>query len=84
MTRTEDIPRVFKEAFHIASTGRPGPVIVDVPKDLQNNKIVPPDYVKTATTASKHGPDYGFLWWLNTTGKWQGAPTSAFDASCTR
>src|SRR5687767_4017690 len=33
--RTEDIPRVMKEAFYIASTGRPGPVIVDVPKDLQ-------------------------------------------------
>src|SRR5438132_1833654 len=33
--RTEDLPRVFKEAFHVARTGRPGPVIVDVPKDLQ-------------------------------------------------
>src|SRR5207244_8221604 len=32
--RTEDITRVMKEAFHIASTGRPGPVIVDVPKDV--------------------------------------------------
>src|SRR5437870_1086518 len=40
VTRAEDIPRVFKEAFHIAGTGRPGPVIVDVPKDLQNNKVV--------------------------------------------
>ena len=30
VTRTEDIARVFKEAFHIASTGRPGPVLVDV------------------------------------------------------
>jgi acetolactate synthase-1/2/3 large subunit len=43
LTRTEDIPRVFKEAFHIAGTGRPGPVIVDVPKDVQNRTIVP-DY----------------------------------------
>jgi acetolactate synthase-1/2/3 large subunit len=41
VTRTEDITRVFKEAFHIARTGRPGPVIVDVPKDVQNKKIVP-------------------------------------------
>lgn len=30
-----DIPRVIAEAFHIASTGRPGPVLVDVPKDIQ-------------------------------------------------
>ena len=32
--RAEDIPRVMKEAFHLASTGRPGPVLVDVPKDI--------------------------------------------------
>lgn len=31
-----DIPRVVKEAFHIASTGRPGPVLIDIPKDVQN------------------------------------------------
>jgi acetolactate synthase-1/2/3 large subunit len=41
--RTEDITRVLKEAFYIASTGRPGPVIIDVPKDVQNRVIVP-DY----------------------------------------
>src|SRR5256884_7537096 len=41
--RTEDLPRVFKEAFYVASSGRPGPVIVDVPKDVQMTKIVP-DY----------------------------------------
>jgi acetolactate synthase-1/2/3 large subunit len=44
VTRTEDIPRVLKEAFHIASTGRPGPVIVDVPKDVQTRCIPAPDY----------------------------------------
>ncbi len=45
--RTEDLARVIKEAFHIASTGRPGPVLVDIPKDVQQNKIVPeyPDSV---------------------------------------
>ncbi len=31
----DDLPRVMAEAFHIASTGRPGPVLVDVPKDVQ-------------------------------------------------
>ena len=30
-----DIPRIFKEAFHIASTGRRGPVLIDVPVDVQ-------------------------------------------------
>lgn len=29
-----DLPRIVKEAFHIASTGRPGPVLVDIPKDI--------------------------------------------------
>jgi acetolactate synthase-1/2/3 large subunit len=40
VTRTEDLARVMKEAFHVASTGRPGPVLVDVPKDVQMRKIV--------------------------------------------
>lgn len=43
LQRTEDIPRVVKEAFYIARSGRPGPVIIDVPKDVQLRKIVP-DY----------------------------------------
>ncbi|BBM00689.1 acetolactate synthase 3 large subunit [Microbulbifer sp. GL-2] len=32
----EDIPEIIKKAFYIASTGRPGPVVVDVPKDVTN------------------------------------------------
>ncbi len=35
----EDIPRIFKEAFHIANTGRKGPVLIDVPIDVQNRPI---------------------------------------------
>ena len=34
-----DIPRIMKEAFHIASTGRKGPVLIDVPIDIQNKQI---------------------------------------------
>ena len=34
-----DIPRVFKEAFHIAQTGRPGPVLIDVPVDVQKQTL---------------------------------------------
>ena len=48
----EDIPRIFKEAFHIASTGRKGPVLIDVPIDIQNaqiNKFKYPESVSLRT-----------------------------------
>ncbi len=35
----EDIPKVFKEAFHVASTGRKGPVLIDVPIDVQQAPV---------------------------------------------
>ena len=38
----DDIPRVFKEAFYIASTGRKGPVLIDVPMDVQTRKLRKP------------------------------------------
>ena len=38
-----DLPRIFKEAFHIATTGRPGPVLIDVPVDMQTAEV--PDFV---------------------------------------
>ena len=36
VTDAQDLPRVIAEAFHVATTGRPGPVLVDVPKDVSN------------------------------------------------
>ncbi len=39
--RTEDITRIMNEAFHVATTGRPGPIIIDVPKDVQLKSVVP-------------------------------------------
>ncbi|CAG7626832.1 Acetolactate synthase large subunit [Paenibacillus solanacearum] len=43
----KDLPRMIKEAFHIASTGRKGPVLIDIPKDVSNTKeaFVYPDKV---------------------------------------
>ena len=37
--KASDIPRIFREAFHIASTGRRGPVLIDIPFDVQNQEI---------------------------------------------
>ena len=38
-----DFPRIIKEAFHIASTGRPGPVVVDIPKNIATGVFEQPD-----------------------------------------
>ncbi|KAH7864979.1 hypothetical protein Vadar_000719 [Vaccinium darrowii] len=37
----EDIPRIVREAFFLACSGRPGPVLIDVPKDIQQKMVVP-------------------------------------------
>ncbi|HSH82264.1 MAG TPA: biosynthetic-type acetolactate synthase large subunit [Herpetosiphonaceae bacterium] len=46
VTDIEDLPRVFKEAFHIARSGRPGPVLIDVAKDAQTSRAKPDWNVK--------------------------------------
>ncbi|MGB3414889.1 MAG: acetolactate synthase large subunit [Microbacteriaceae bacterium] len=40
VTKAEDIPATLAAAYHIATTGRPGPVLVDITKDAQQNKMV--------------------------------------------
>ncbi len=42
----QDLPRIMKEAFHICQTGRPGPVLIDVPKDV-SSATVQTDYTET-------------------------------------
>ncbi len=41
VTKVDDLARVVLEAFHIATTGRPGPVLIDLPKDVQQAQTVP-------------------------------------------
>ncbi len=51
VNKIEDLPRIIKEAFHLASTGRPGPVHVDIPKDItaQIGEFIYPSEVSMPT-----------------------------------
>ncbi len=57
----DDLARVLHEAFQIATTGRPGPVVVDIPKDVQFRKgaYVGPASVRHRTYRPKTEPDLG-------------------------
>ncbi|KFC76163.1 serine hydrolase [Massilia sp. LC238] len=49
--------------------------------EWQGKQVLPASYVKEALTPSAHGPDYGYLWWLNTKGKnLPGLPANAYAA----
>ena len=51
--KAEDIPSILKKAFYIASTGRPGPVVVDIPKDTVNPTLkYPYEYPKSVELRS--------------------------------
>jgi acetolactate synthase-1/2/3 large subunit len=53
---TEDLPRIIKEAFYLAQSGRPGPVLVDLPKDVVNAKL---DYVpQKEVNLKSYNPTY--------------------------
>ena len=51
-----DIPRIMKEAFHIATTGRPGPVLIDIPKDISSAPCTAP-FVNEVDLPGYYVPD---------------------------
>ncbi|WP_261816592.1 acetolactate synthase 3 large subunit [Vibrio gallicus] len=53
---TEDIPETIKKAFYIASTGRPGPVVIDLPKDILNPLIKLPYQYPEAIKMRSYNP----------------------------
>src|SRR5512133_20870 len=56
VTEPQDIPRIMKEAFYIARTGRPGPVLVDIPKDVLQAEIEWDGYPQTVDIPGYHPP----------------------------
>ncbi|WP_060989984.1 acetolactate synthase 3 large subunit [Photobacterium leiognathi] len=56
VTKPEDIPAIIKKAFYIASTGRPGPVVVDIPKDMLNPAEAYPYQYPESTALRSYNP----------------------------
>ncbi len=59
----KDLSRTIKEAFHIATTGRPGPVLIDLPKDVTSNKT---EFVWPETDIRSYKPTYEGNKWMIT------------------
>jgi len=57
--RTEDLARVVKEAFYLARSGRPGPVLIDIPQDVQQTEIQfkPPEKVNMRSYNPTYAPN---------------------------
>ncbi|HET8542597.1 MAG TPA: biosynthetic-type acetolactate synthase large subunit [Anaeromyxobacter sp.] len=56
VTDAREIPRIMKEAFYVARTGRPGPVLVDIPKDILNTEIEWEGYPDSVDIPGYHPP----------------------------
>ncbi|TKI08743.1 acetolactate synthase 3 large subunit [Martelella alba] len=54
--KTEDIPDVLKKAFYLASTGRPGPVVIDLPKDILNPAVKLPYVYPESVSMRSYNP----------------------------
>src|SRR5271167_805093 len=60
VTDVNEIPRIVKEAFHIAQTGRPGPVLIDVPKNVQQARtqpVFPKEIILRGYNSGRHASD---------------------------
>jgi len=58
--RTEDLALIIRQAFYIARSGRPGPVLVDIPKDVGNRKVefeMPPEEVRLKSYNPNYNPN---------------------------
>ena len=64
VTDAADIPQIVREAFHIATTGRPGPVLIDVPKDIATSMMewYWPDGVDLPGYHPASQPDRAAIW----------------------